>query len=103
MRYIWKNARTVSLKSGNIILKTMGSKNVVAPVGSIRKIKTSNLFGYKLTRIHYRIDGAFSKFFILTRSFAVAPEELIKEEISLSRKRKKEANHKPDSVLTQIA
>jgi hypothetical protein len=103
IRFIWKNARSVSLKAGNIILKCMSDKNVVAPIGSIREAKTSSIIGYQLTRICYGIDGGFSKFFILTKPVNDTPEFLIKEEIAASRKGKKEANHKPDSVLTQTA
>lgn len=103
IRFIWKNARSVSLKAGNIILKSMNDQNVVAPVGSIRKAKTSSFIGYQLTRICYHIDGGFSKFFIITKPLNDTPESLIKEEIAASRRKKKEANHKPDSVLTQTA
>lgn len=110
IRFFWKNARSVSLKAGNIILKTMGDRNVVAPVGSIREIKSSTFLGLQLTRIRYKIDGGLSHFFVFTKTQELTPEQLIKEEIAESRrkkkesqKRKKEANHKPDSVLTQIA
>ena len=103
IRFIWKNARSVSLKAGNIILKTMNDKNIVAPIGSIRSAKTTPCLGFQLTRVHYHIDGGFSRFFIITKCSENTPEVLIKDEIAASRRRKKEANHKPDSVLTQIA
>ncbi len=103
IRFFWKNARSVSVKAGNIIMKTMGDQNVVAPIGSIREIKSSAFMGLYLTRIRYKIDGGLSHFFVFTRPQELTPEQLIKEEIADSRKRKKEANHKPDSVLTQIA
>ena len=102
-RFIYMNARSVSLKSGNIILKTMSDQNIVAPIESIRKAKTSPFMGYELTRIRYKVDGVFNRFFIITKPSNINPEEAIRGEISESRKRKKEANHKPDSVLTQIA
>lgn len=103
VRFFWKNARAVSLKAGNIILKTMGEQNVVAPVGSIRVVKSSTFFGFHLTRIRYKIDGGLSCFFVFTKPKENTPEQVIKEEIAESRSKKKEANHKPDSVLTQIA
>lgn len=110
MRFFWVNARSVSLKSGNIILKTLGDQNIVAPVGSIRKVKSSVVFGVQLTHIRYKIDGGLSQFFVLTKTQEVTPEQVIKEEIAATRRRKaeagskkKEANHKPDSVLTQTA
>mgnify|MGYP007002583363 CR=1 FL=1 len=110
IRFFWKNARAVSLKAGNIILNTMEDRNVVAPVGSIRRIKSSAFFGFHLTRIRYKIDGGLSHFFVFTKPQELTPEQVIKEEIAQSRKnkkeaqkRKKEANHKPDSVLKQIA
>ncbi len=86
--YIWKNARSVSLKAGNIILKTMANQHVVAPIGSIRKVKTIPMMGYQFTRIRYHIDGGLSKFFVLTKPSEVTPEAIIKKEIAASRKRK---------------
>jgi len=110
IRFFWKNARAVSLKAGNIIMKTMGDNNIVAPIGSIREINSSDFFGFQLTRIRYKIDGGLSRFFVFTKSQEHTPEQVVKSEISesrrrksISKERKKEANHKPDSVLTQIA
>ena len=110
IRFFWKNARSVSLKAGNIIMKTMSDINVVAPVGSIREVKSSAVLGLQLTRIRYKIDGGLSRFFVFTRPQELSPEQVIKDEIAETRKmkavakeKKKEANHKPDSVLTQIA
>lgn len=103
IRFFWKNARAVSVKAGNIILKTMGDSNVVAPIGSIRQIKSSAFLGLQLTRIRYKIDGGLSHFFVFTKPQELTPEQVIKDEIAETRKAKKEANRKPDSVLTQIA
>ncbi len=110
IQFFWKNARAISLKAGNIIMKTMGDHNIVAPIGSIREIKSSVFFGLHLTRIRYKIDGGLSHFFVFTKPQECTPEKVIKDEIAESRRkkseskeRKKEANHKPDSVLTQIA
>lgn len=103
IRSLWINARAVSLKAGNLILKSMNDRNVVAPLGSIRKVKSSALLGWQFTRIRYHLDGALSRFFFITKSTDITPEQLIKAEIKISREKKKEANRKPDSVLTQIA
>lgn len=103
IRFIWKNARSVSIKAGNMILKTMADQHIVAPIGSIRQVKSSPMLGYQLTRIRYHLDGGLSRFFILTKSSRATPEALIKDAMAARKKTKKEANHKPDSVLTQIA
>ena len=103
MRYVWNNSCSLSLKHDNLLIKCMREKNIVAPVGSIREVKTSDFLGYKLTKLCYHLDGMRSTFFIVTKSRIETPEMLIKKSITVSRKRKKEANHKPDSVLTQIA
>jgi len=103
IRSLWKNARSVSLKAGNLILKAMNNQNVVAPLGSIRKVKSSAVLGWQYTQVRYHLDGGLSHFFFITKSAEMTPEQLIKAEIKISRERKKEANRKPDSVLTQIA
>lgn len=103
IRSLWKNARSVSLKAGNLILKSMNDRSVVAPLGSIRKVKSSAILVWQFTQIRYHLDGGLSKFFVITKSTEITPEHLIKEEIKIAREKKKEANRKPDSVLTQIA
>lgn len=103
IRFIWKNSRSVSLKGDNLILKSMGNQNTIAPVGSIRKVETKVLMGVEYTKIRFYLDGSFSGFFIFTKRGGETPETLIRKQIRASRKRKKEANRKPDSVLTQTA
>lgn len=100
---IRKNARCVSLKAGNLILKTINKNNIVAPLGSLRRVETRPFFGFYLTRVRYHLDGGSSQFFIVTKAAKETPEVILKREVKASRDRKKEANHKPDSVLTQIA
>ena len=85
VRFFWKNARAVSLKAGNIILKTMGDRNIVAPIGSIREIKSSAFLGLQLTRIRYKIDGGLSHFFVFTKPQELTPEQVIKDEIAETR------------------
>jgi len=103
IRYVWSNTRAVSLKGDNLIIKTMSKQNVVAPLGSVRKVNTKSVLGWHLTRVRFHLDGTFFKFFIFTKLRDESPEILIRRQLADSRKRKKEANHKPDSVLTQTA
>lgn len=100
--YLLRRSSIASLKGGNIILKNVKNHSVVAPVGSIRKVKSGGVLGMKYTQVRYKVDGCKSSFLILGNDTVKTPEILIREEIA-NAKRKKMANHKPDSVLTRMA
>lgn len=102
-RYLYKNSRAASIKADNLIVKSFNNKNILAPLGSIRSMKTRNIFGIRYTKISFRIDGHTTSFFILSNAMkSQSPESLLRNEIHHS-KQKKMANHKPGSVLMPTA
>lgn len=102
--YLLKNSRTASLKGDNLILESFGKKHQVAPIGSIREVKSKDCFGVEFTKVRYKLDGSSTSFVIMSKSIRKkSPSRILKEEIKISKERKREANHKPGSVLTRTA
>lgn len=102
-RYLFRQSSEASFKGGNLILTNLRNRSVVAPVGSIRRVKSGGVLGVKYTRVSYKLDGCANSFLILGKESTRTPEEIIREEMANVRKEKKMANHKPGSVLTQSA
>lgn len=99
-------SRVASVKGGNLILKSLGNKHQVAPVGSIKQVRSNDLFGVEFTRVRFKLDGNSDSFIIVSKAKSLrkkSPGRLLKEEIANSRSTKIEANHKPGPVLTQSA
>ena len=102
--YFMKNSRTASLKGDSLILESFGKKHQVAPLGSIREVKSKDFLGVEFTKVRYKLDGSSTSFVIMSKSIRKkSPSKLLKEEIRIAKERKKEANHKPGSVITQTA
>jgi len=101
--YLYKNSRAASIKADNLIVKSFNNRNILAPLGSIRSMKTRNILGVRCTKISFRIDGNTTSFIILSNAMkSQSPESLLRNEIHHSKK-KKMANHKPGSVLMPTA
>ena len=101
--YLIRHSRIASIKGDNLILKSYGDQSFVAPVESIHSIKSKDLLGIEFTSVHYNVDGHSDNFLILSNSLRKkSPGVILKEEVSNTRKRKKEANRKPGSVTTHM-
>lgn len=101
--FLYKNSRAASIKADNLIVKTFKNKSILAPLGSIRSMKTRSFLGLRCTRISFRIDGHTTSFIILSNAMKTqSPESLLRNEIHHS-KQKKMVNHKPGSVLMPTA
>lgn len=101
--YFVRHSRLASIKGDNLILKSYGENSIVTPVESIHSIKTKDLLGIELTSVSYKVDGTSDNFLILSNSIRKkSPGIILKEEVSNTRKRKKEANLKPGSVTTHL-
>lgn len=102
--YLIRHSRIASIKGDNLILKSYGDQSLVTPVESIHSIKTKDLLGIEFTSVRYKVDGHSDNFLLLSNSLRKkSPGVILKEEVSNTRKRKKEANRKPGSVTTHMS
>lgn len=102
-RYLIKNSRAASVKADNLIVNTFENQSTLAPLGSIRSMKSRNVLGVRHTKISYRLDGHTTSFIILSNAMKTrSPETVLRREINQSKK-KKMANHKPGSVLMPMS
>jgi len=97
--YFLKRTKSVAVKGDTLILNSFNKRSCVTSLRSIKNVNTHSFLGIQWTRMCYKLDGVTRSAFFINRSWAVVstPEQLIKKAIQLSKKKKK-ANHKPDSV-----
>lgn len=100
---ILRNSRLACIKSDNLILKSFGNHHQLVPIRSIREIKSIRLVKYELMRVSYKLDGKKSTFGIISTIKNEVASEVLRSTLVDVRKRKKETNRKPGSVLTQTA
>lgn len=100
--YVYSHSQTASLKGDTLIFSSMSKRSSVMSVSTIKKVKSRCFIGLCWTFIRYKVDGRTSWIFILTPKMPNSPEKVIIEALELKRKNKK-ANHKPGSVITQLA
>ncbi len=96
-----KRTKSVAVKGDTLILNSINKQSCVTSLRSIKEVNTNTVLGLHLTRLDYKLDGVNRSTLVVNRSWAVpsTPEQLIKKAIQLSKRKK--ANHKPGSVLTQ--
>ncbi len=96
-RQLHQKIRAVYIKSDVLIFETPNHQFDIIPINVIHKIKTYDLFFIQLTTFKYKFDGRSYFLFTIHRKYPLSIKEIIKG--YLQDKKKKQVNHKPDSVV----
>lgn len=100
---IYRNSSSACIKSDNLILKSFGNNHQLVPINCLREIKSFRLAKYDMIRVRYKLDGKKSSFAIISTVKNDVPSDVLRTILIDFKKRKKETNRKPGSVLTQTA
>lgn len=85
------------LRNNMVILKMLNDRNYVLEFRCIKSIKTRNLLGYKISKVHFKFDGNNFHCFLLGAENNQHGGDIIRQ-AKKDYFNKKKASHKPGSV-----